>query len=87
MTNSHQERVRIVDMIVRVCHEKLWNYDTPCLADKISLIAARMCYSQPAVKGLVYSVVERLKMEKEEAAVTGRILEMRSEQDVEAPAQ
>ncbi len=65
MTNSHQERVMVLHEILRVCHENGWNYDTAGLADRIELVATRMGFSRSTVKGLVYSTIELLRMEKD----------------------
>jgi hypothetical protein len=65
LTNSHQQRVWVLNEILRTCHERHWDYDTSDLAGKISIIATRMGFNPNTVKNLTYSAVTLLKLEKD----------------------
>ncbi len=64
MTNSHRERLRVLDEIVKVCDTNQWTYDTPDLANRIHFVATRMGFAPSTVKGLTYTIVEVLRVKK-----------------------
>ncbi len=64
MTNSHRERLRVLDEIIKLCDANQWTYETPDLANKIHFVATRMGFSPSTVKGLSYTIVELLKAKK-----------------------